>query len=80
MLFSSNPFIVMNEQINDVDIQLTAQWFSDQYGNTRLYSQLPQNLTPIPPTVWLLSTGIAGLGGRRWMRRKISSSVGCLSS
>jgi hypothetical protein len=27
---------------------------------------------PIPATAWLLATGIAGLGGRRWMRRKVS--------
>lgn len=28
---------------------------------------------PAPAAVWLLATGLAGLGGRRWMRRKISS-------
>ena len=29
--------------------------------------------TPAPAAVWLLGTGLAGLGGRRWFRRKISS-------
>lgn len=28
---------------------------------------------PAPAAVWLLGTGLAGLGGRRWLRRKISS-------
>ncbi len=26
---------------------------------------------PAPATIWLLGTGIAGLGGRRWLKRKI---------
>lgn len=30
-------------------------------------------VVPIPPTVLLLGTGIAGLGGRRWWRRKVAS-------
>ena len=30
-------------------------------------------VVPLPPTVWLLGTGLAGLGGRRWLRRKIGS-------
>ena len=28
---------------------------------------------PIPPAVWLLGTALAGLGGRRWLRRKITT-------
>lgn len=28
---------------------------------------------PAPAGVWMLGTGLAGLGGRRWLRRKISS-------
>lgn len=30
-------------------------------------------VVPIPAAVWLLGTGLAGLGGRRWLLRKIGS-------
>ena len=29
-------------------------------------------LVPAPPAVWLLGTALTGLGGRRWLRRKVS--------
>jgi hypothetical protein len=32
-----------------------------------------QTVVPAPPAVWLLGTAIAGLGGRRWLRRKLAS-------
>ena len=28
---------------------------------------------PAPPALWLFGTGLAGLGGRRWLRRKLAS-------
>jgi hypothetical protein len=28
---------------------------------------------PAPPAIWLLGTALAGLGGRGWTRRKITS-------
>ena len=28
---------------------------------------------PAPPAVWLLGTALTGLGGRRWLRRKVSN-------
>jgi len=31
-------------------------------------------MVPAPATVWLLGTGLAGLGGRRWLRRKATGS------
>ncbi len=37
------------------------------------YTQADVQVVPLPATAWLLATGIAGLGGRRWLRRKISS-------
>jgi hypothetical protein len=32
-------------------------------------------VVPAPPAVWLLGTALTGLGGRRWLRRKVSSQL-----
>ncbi len=46
-------------------------------SNPHAYSDVPGSWTtsvvPAPPAVWLLGTALAGLGGRRWLRRKLSS-------
>lgn len=55
-----------NNQTGD----LKGPWGS-HYGNA-----LPFTVTevvPLPDAVWLLGTGLAGLAGRRWLRRRSSS-------
>ena len=36
------------------------------------YTQANVQVVPLPATAWLLGTGIAGLGGRRWLRRQLT--------
>lgn len=57
---------------------LTAGFGVWQHGNLNplLSAVVTTQFTavvPVPPAVWLLGTGIVGLGGRHWVRRKIGS-------
>lgn len=57
----------------DFQVQLFNPAFSSRYVLHSSIDALSIAAVPTPPTVWLLGTGLAGLGGRRWLRRKISS-------
>ena len=52
-----------------IDFQEEGVYFKTNSGHD--YSSAAA--VPAPPAVWLLGTALAGLGGRRLMRRKISS-------
>jgi hypothetical protein len=47
--------------------------FIGQTGNNSLVYATLNSVVPLPPTIWLLGTGLAGLGGRRWLRRKAAA-------
>lgn len=48
--------------------------YVDNIGSTGIDNlNFDQTVVPAPPAIWLLGTALAGIGSRRWLRRRLSS-------
>ena len=59
-------------------MSFTGSFIGQTSSSSMVYATLnstPAATVPVPAAVWLLGTALAGLGGRRWLRRK-----GCAAS
>ena len=67
--FSNTLTFVTNGPVFVLPVGYTANSISGNISN----NQFVPAVVPLPASIWLLITAVAGLGGRRWLRRKISS-------